>query len=196
MIRLSFEFSPAKFVETIGHLLSRVGPCTRLKLTKLLYLADRCHVIRHGTPILGDRYYRLPHGPVPSRALDLLEAAADLTANDPEVTKDVICDDLLQRILVRNPESKQAEYACERPSPPQALSPAEMKTIDEVAAKYGPKSAVELRDLTHKHYSWTHTPASAEIDYRTFFVNEPEAREEALRYLEYSQADRDLIEGL
>src|SRR5690606_40518414 len=36
------------------------------KLMKLMYFADRDHLVKYGFPITGDMYIKLPYGPVPS----------------------------------------------------------------------------------------------------------------------------------
>jgi uncharacterized phage-associated protein len=48
------------------------GVINVLKLTKLLYLADRESLRRYGHPITYDLPVSMPHGPVLSRTLDLL----------------------------------------------------------------------------------------------------------------------------
>jgi len=195
MSRITFRFEPDKFVQAATHLLSRVGPCTRLKIAKLLYLADRHHLVRHGAPILGDRYYRLPLGPVPSRALDLLEAAADLAAGDPEISPDPTSEDLCRLIEIRNPQSRYAEYVARDGFMADALSPSEIASLAQVAERYGAWTAIQLKDLTHRHRAWLETAPSQEMDYRLFFADEPEADPEALSYLEFSQDDRALLEN-
>ncbi len=193
----SFRFDPDKLIEAVDFLLRSVGPCTRMKLVKLIYLADRFHLVRHGTPILGDRYYRLPWGPVPSRALDLLEAAADLAAGDPEVAPDAVSERLLERINIEVPESKYARYwAKGEGRRPDSLAPSEVEALDAVAGQYGKLSPRELSDLTHRHRAYLDTPASQEIDYRLFFLDEPGVSQDAFRYLEFSQEDRALVERL
>lgn len=36
------------------------------KVMKLMYFADRDHLVKYGFPITGDTYIKLPYGPVPS----------------------------------------------------------------------------------------------------------------------------------
>ena len=192
-----FEFDPAKFVDSVVCLLAGVGPATRMKVVKLLYLADRFHVVHYGTPILGDRYYRLPYGPVPSRALDLLEAAADLASGDPEVTPDEVSEQLLKRVEVKDPGSKMARYVAKEKAPSlDSLAPSEVDALHATAAKYGGWAAPALSDLTHSHRAYVDTAASQEIDYRLFFLDEAGACDEALRYLEFTRADRALLQHL
>jgi len=196
MSGITFRFAPDKFVQATALLLDHVGPCTRLKIAKLLYLADRHHLVRHGAPILGDRYYRLPLGPVPSRALDLLEAAADLAAGDLELSPDPTSENLQRFIEIRNPQSRYAEYVARSGFKPDALSQSEMGSLAQVAERHGTWTAIQLKDFTHRHHAWLKTAPSQEMDYLLFFVDEPEADPEALRYLEFSQDDRALLENL
>lgn len=193
----SLHFVPEKLVDAVGYLLRLVGPCTRLKLVKLLYLADRYHLAQHGTPVLGDRYYRLPWGPVPSRSLDALEAAADVAAHDPEASPDELTERLLARIEVREPETKYAQYISRAfPGQPEYLSRSETEALDAVARKFGSWSAIELSKLTHGHQAFLKTKPQDEIDYRLFFVDEPGVKPEAVEYFELAEQDHDLLSRL
>jgi uncharacterized phage-associated protein len=44
------------------------------KIFKILYFADQKHVKKMGRPIFQDDYIKMPYGPVPSTAYDLLKA--------------------------------------------------------------------------------------------------------------------------
>ncbi|MGH7313548.1 MAG: Panacea domain-containing protein [Candidatus Rokuibacteriota bacterium] len=198
-VNYRFRFKPEKFVEAVSYLLSRVGPSARMRIVKLLYLADRTHLVRHGTPILGDRYYRLPFGPIPSRALDLLEAAANIVAGDREVAPDAVSDFLLDRLEIVQPDSKYPTYRIRRPVERTSLdflSASEIEALDIAVARYGRLQARELSDLSHRHDTYTKTEPTQEIDYQLFFSDEPDANPEALRYLLVSQEDRELVEKL
>ena len=49
------------------------GKCDFHKLFKILYFADQKHLVKYGTPILGDKYIAMKHGPVPSSTYDFLK---------------------------------------------------------------------------------------------------------------------------
>jgi uncharacterized phage-associated protein len=49
------------------------GRINVLKLVKLIYLADREFVLRHGEPMLDDRWVSMPHGPVNSGTYDMIQ---------------------------------------------------------------------------------------------------------------------------
>src|SRR5947209_5839301 len=72
-MEMRFPFNLDKAIQVVAHLLSRLGTTDKVKLMKLVYLADREHFIRHGYPITGDQPYAMPHGPVPSATLDAVD---------------------------------------------------------------------------------------------------------------------------
>ena len=43
----------------------------RMKLMKLLWLADRIHLNKYGRLILDDSYYAMEHGSIPTNTMDL-----------------------------------------------------------------------------------------------------------------------------
>lgn len=77
---MSLKFNPEKLVHALAFF-SRAGVrcLTKLKAAKLLYFADKEHLLRYGRPILGDVYYCLPYGPVPSVALNEMGDAIEKT---------------------------------------------------------------------------------------------------------------------
>ena len=44
------------------------------RISKILYFADRKHLVRYGRPILGDHFVAMKDGPVPSKTYDLMKA--------------------------------------------------------------------------------------------------------------------------
>ena len=63
-----------KAIQAVGVLLRREGKrASRLRLLKLLYIADRISLQKTGTPILGSKVVALKHGPVHSAVFDLIK---------------------------------------------------------------------------------------------------------------------------
>lgn len=116
------------------------GRMNHMKLVKLLYLADREALLRWGRPITFDWYVSMPHGPVLSRTLDLINAQPD--PDHPSYWHRYIS------------EREGYEVAlCDAPSIDQ-LSPAEEALLQEVFERYGRLGQWQLRDLSHGLPEW------------------------------------------
>ncbi|MEN9919783.1 MAG: hypothetical protein RL662_2219, partial [Bacteroidota bacterium] len=64
-----------KIIQTINYFAQKQpDKCmSKMKVYKLLWLADRYHVRQYGRTITGDTYYALPFGLVPSKTKDILD---------------------------------------------------------------------------------------------------------------------------
>jgi uncharacterized phage-associated protein len=63
-----------KAIQAVGVLLRREGKrASRLRLLKLLYIADRISLAKTGSPILGSKIVAMRHGPVHSDIFDLIK---------------------------------------------------------------------------------------------------------------------------
>jgi uncharacterized phage-associated protein len=74
---MAYRFNLAKTIEAAGILL-REAPAarmTRIRLLKLLYIADRESLRRTGRPITGDRACAMEHGPVLSTVYDCIKGS-------------------------------------------------------------------------------------------------------------------------
>ena len=70
---MRFVFDERKAAQAASILLERAGgSMDYLKLIKLLYLADRVALIETESPITGDRYVSMKHGPTPCQVLELI----------------------------------------------------------------------------------------------------------------------------
>ena len=71
---MRFAFDERRAAQAASILLDRAGGSMEyLKLVKLLYLADRAALIETESPITGDRYVSMKHGPVLSKVLNLIK---------------------------------------------------------------------------------------------------------------------------
>ncbi|MGH7214291.1 MAG: Panacea domain-containing protein [Tepidisphaeraceae bacterium] len=130
---IRFQFQPEKAMQAIAYLLHRLGAVEKVKLTKLLYYADREHFIRFGFPITGDRQKALPLGPVPSTCLDLLNG-------DPLLPSDRVFDYIHlddYRVSLRKSPGEQL------------LSDDDRRTLDDVIRRHGGKEQWTLVRESH-----------------------------------------------
>jgi uncharacterized phage-associated protein len=133
-------FNEPKVAQMAAYLLSRTrGKMNYLKLIKLLYLADREAMKRHGHPISGDRYVSMDHGPVLSQTFNLIKGAAQFAEGG---WNHWIAD--------------KADYAVslKRKAPREALdelSDADVGVLSGVYAKFGKMDQWELVDYVHRY---------------------------------------------
>ena len=116
------------------------GSINRLKLMKLMYLADREAMLRYGSPISLDNMVSMQYGPVLSRALNLSRRREGNASQD--IWDSWISDRGNYAVeLIENLEHKDLDY----------ISEADLDVLESVWEKFGHMDGWELRDFTHKH---------------------------------------------
>lgn len=134
-MRIRYQFNPEAAVQVASYLLGKLGgSADKIKLMKLMYLADRDHFLRHGAPITGDDQYALPYGPVPSASLNLLNGMD--SDQNPYVLKHVVSTSR----QFRNMSSPGSSCLDEKSK----------QTLDAILAQYGQMHTDTLKNLTHK----------------------------------------------
>jgi uncharacterized phage-associated protein len=157
----------------------------------LLYFADKRHLLEHGAPILGDVYWCMEFGPVPSFALNEMSEAIESS----EVIASGLSDSsrMSAVLRVRKPlfggyprfEAKQGFDAA-------VFANSELDVLAAVTAEYGQKTARELVAMTHEEPTFLVANQSREpmgrapIPYELFFIG---ASESAMKHLARLKAD-------
>jgi len=149
---VEFDFDFDKFLAALHYLaVRRVPELDKYKVCKLLFLADKYHLVRYGRPIVGDRYCPLPHGPVPSHSLDLLNEFIKSENEEPEEVSrmsDVL--ELDRKFQYPRLMSKRKMGSEEI----EALSKSDIEALDHVIKTFGAKGFYELKSLTHSVYAY------------------------------------------
>ncbi|MGO3569672.1 MAG: Panacea domain-containing protein [Serratia grimesii] len=168
-------FSEEKVAQMAAYLLlKRGGRMAYLKLMKLLYLANRQSMLRHGRMMGEDNLYSMPHGPVMSTTLDLIRGK--------QVDSGGYWYSLIQTkqhdvALRADPREMDADEVFDE------LSRSDIRILDEVYAQFGHMNRYDLRDMTHLADvcpEW-HDPGRSRtpIDVREIFLHEGKSLEEA-----------------
>lgn len=180
---MTLRFKPEKLVHALTFFsCAGVPDLTKLKAAKLLYFADKEHLLRHGRPILGDVYFCLPYGPVPSVSLNEMGNAIDKT----EV------EDADRSLFRQFLEVKKGfwnlypVFKAKQSYDPDVFSESEIEVLGHVVHEHGNRTARQLVDLTHSEPTWTipnqtRCPEGREhIPYELFFVGAPETAQQML----------------
>jgi uncharacterized phage-associated protein len=187
---IKFEFNLDKLIHAIAFF-SRNGidDLTKLKVAKMLYFADKKHLLEFGRPIIGDVYFCMEFGPVPSFALNEMNEAI----NRSEVVSDCSDYNKISEVLrVKKPFwSRYYHFEAKQPFDRRVFAASELSVLDFVAREYGRRSAKQLVDLSHNEPTWrianeSRSPSGrTPIPYELFFEGAPpEARKHLARLKE------------
>lgn len=127
-------YDKEKAIELIKYFTNKNGgQIDKVKLLKLIYLAERYQIRRMGMEITGGKYYAMTFGPVNSEVKDIVESNEVITLVDKE-TQTYRLEDCF------------SEY--------KHLSGRELKTLEIIWNQFGSLRAFELVDITHAYPEW------------------------------------------
>jgi uncharacterized phage-associated protein len=177
---IQFEFSLNKLIHTIAFFWQKgITDLTKLKVAKMLYFADKKHLLDHGTPIIGDVYFCMEFGPVPSFALNEMNEAISRS----EVVSSEMSDyNRMSEILrVKKPFFGHPHFEAKQNYDATVFADSEIGVLEFVAQEYGRRTATQLVKMTHDEPTWrianeSRTPnGRTSIPYELFFEGAPQA---------------------
>jgi uncharacterized phage-associated protein len=154
----TFIFRPEKFASAVAYLVQLRPGLTKKQLCKLLFLADKQHLLRYGRTITGDRYFALEQGPIPTEGLKALNGKGRFAS-----------------ALQRYGRLEGWVFKLEQPPDLKALSRSDVATLDDIAKRFGDYPAWRLEEITHQEPAWQRAPQNGEMDFELFFEGHPEA---------------------
>lgn len=199
MTQIRFRFTPEKLVQALTFLAERgVRDLDKMKAAKLLFHADKYHLLRYGRPVIGDQYACMEYGPVPSTSLNVMNDVLARDEHYPPTAKDLF-DEYLT--VEKGFFKKYPVFRARRAPDLDVFSDSDVEALQYSLDTYGAKSAWALSEESHSEPCWKaanegRTPGSSVmIDYRLFFEGHPEAAD-MLRFVEAQQEDRDASDEL
>lgn len=203
MSDLKFSFSLEKLIHAIAYFASRnIHDLTKLKAAKLLYFADKDHLLNFGRPIIGDVYFCLPYGPVPSLSLNEMNDAINTSSLEEgdDIHADTICFASVLKVHKPIPLlGGHPVFRAKNGFDADVFSKSEIASLEKAVKQYGSKTAPELIDLTHKEVAWMipnegrRPNGRAPIPYHLFFHGADEEALEMLAFVREEQKEqRDL----
>lgn len=86
-------YDSRKGVEILKYLISQ-GVHDTYHILKAVYFADKYHLEHYGRQVNGNRFVKMPHGPVPSEMYDFIKAArTGIVHGFTVIDYDVYCDE-------------------------------------------------------------------------------------------------------
>jgi uncharacterized phage-associated protein len=173
------RFDPEKFIQVASYLTARCRLMTKKKLLKLIYFADKDHLLRYGRPVLNDYYVNMDQGPVASQSYDIIKL------NHRNCPLEIL-DRFRGHIQI-----KGYRLTSIREASTKRLSPSDVEALDCVIARYGFMGAEHLSALSHREKAWLQTKTNELIDYRLFF-DTPKS-DDMRQLVEQDQVVRNLV---
>lgn len=135
-----FAFAPVsgfrseKAAQIASYFVSKQGgKIEKMKLAKLMYLAEREHLNRFDRPMTMDEFYSLPHGPICTSSLNGIDGKFD--SKEWERVKAHGRDRVHGKVVSRDDLDE--------------VTNAELKVLETVWDKFGAMSANQVRAWTH-----------------------------------------------
>jgi len=123
----------------------------KTKLMKLLYFADFEHFERYDVPITGATYGRLPKGPVPREALDVLKEMDERELL--EISNEPVGNHVRERYIpLVDPDLS-------------VFSAAERNTLNEVTVLFRKFTLTEIIERSHQEAPWLACSTGESIPY-------------------------------
>jgi uncharacterized phage-associated protein len=192
---IHFRFDPEKMVQALAFLASRgVKNLDTMKSAKLLYFADRDHLLKYGRPITGDEYHVMKLGPIPHQGLPQIQ---DALAPSPKGEHDVRFDEYFA--VKDTLPYRQFELA--KAPDLEVFSASDIEILTLVAERYGELSALKLSEIAHEDEGVRLAEelrlktgrGSVAMPYRDFFSG---TDSNLLPLVEHDQDNRDFIASL
>jgi len=161
------QYQQEKFINTLLFFGKKTNPKIFgiIKLLKLLFFSDLLHFKKYGRPILGDIYFRLTQGPVPSVSYNLFNETFYRGENTAlkEVAR-VIPEKMIDFDL----------YRIEPPKEPNldVFSESDVEIMESVAKKFYDKTGTDMVREIHKIPFVKDTKAITRIDYKSILKSD------------------------
>lgn len=151
---LQFEYDFEVTKAALLYLAEKSLQLDKYLAVKLLFLADRGHLLRFGRPITGDSYKALPFGPVPDQTLGILDAIERSAVSGLPLGDDPRVRDLFAALEL-DLRHKYPRYSAKVKPDLSVLSETDLMLLDETVAEYGNAAFGYLFDLTHSLKAYT-----------------------------------------
>ena len=157
---ITFTLNAKKAIEAIIYLANKKPEMTQYFFMKMMFYADKFHINKYGTPIIGDKYIKMSNGPVPSFVLDAIHMdGSKLTHDDYEEIKNSLCF---------KKSGNKIYTTAKRKAKMDYFSETDIECLDKAFDFCKDKNFTELKNITHKEPSWEQALDNRLMDYALF----------------------------
>ena len=171
---IEFDLDFDKAVAALLYM-ANLGPTKfdQYKACKLLFLADKRHLVKFGRTITGDRYSALEYGPIPSGIRDEMKFLIENNTGRLKEAFDV-----------------DRKYSHPRLIPKQhydeaTLSKSDVEIIREIVDDFGKRSFDELKAITHETAAYKKAWKPTDLE-KSF----------SMKFIDFFEEDEDAVAGV
>lgn len=135
----------------------RNGTLGKVKLMKLMYFLDFDFFEKYGKSVTGDRYVRMPLGPVPENAEKIINEMRE--EGLVKITKQGMPENMDDKQLISPQKEASIEF----------FSKEEIQMLDEVSCKWEKFSGNDMKNASHGEAPWIATKPGSIIDYNLVY---------------------------
>ncbi len=145
-------------------------------IVKILYYADKLHLENYGRQITGDYYVKMPDGPVPSGAYDLIKIArGDEYTYEAKVIN----------VHPKNALNVEGDVVTPKREPDEDyLSDSDKECLDEAIKKYANMDGKKLWKIVHQEKSYNKAEKNRAIPLRDIISLDIQNGKDILEYLD------------
>lgn len=176
---IRFKINRKKVIEALVFVAERVPRIDAFHVCKVFYFADLNHLRKYGRPVLGDYYFAMDHGPVPTFTLNVtgqkeqFVGAAWLDAARKKISFD---------------ESEGHVHLTAKDSFDDSLfSRTDLECLSDAAERYGKMDFLELWRRAHNEKAWKDhyqgSGTSSPIPFEAFIPEGTENREKLIEQI-------------
>ena len=169
-------------------ILNDVKHLGKTKLMKLLFFADKEHLKRFGIPIFYDKYFKLPHGPVPSLTLNIIDSLNEVENYDLMEYANILKEHIEINQVNQNGFIFNG-FKIKKPFDDEVFSQSELEVLKLIANKYKDITANKISELSHLLPEYKNTPLSEIIDYSKMANNQAD-------YIEFLEQESKELESI
>lgn len=139
----TFKLNKEKAINSLLYVVNKLEKADKHKTYKVLYFADKKHLVKYGRPIIGDTYFKLEYGPVPSFVKNIVDEQID-------GLKEVVA--VYNQYFIKAIQKENLDF----------LSESDTECLDEAIEE---NKDLSFTDLTDKSHDDAYEKATWPIDY-------------------------------
>ncbi len=177
-----FTFNIDKLIHAIIFFVKNTSPdkLGKVKLMKLLYYSDFRHMQEYGRPIIGDTYYKLENGPVPSLTLNLISEAETCINDKPDDeeladTKNYVkkFKEAIEINIETYYGNRKLKFVPQVEFNARIFSKSDLAVMKKIAEEFYQDNGKEISEKSHQETGWRLAEMFSPIDFR--YALDPES---------------------